>query len=65
MPKQKFVDMRSVSLTEEQGAALDKQAAVEDRKAGSLIRLAVVQYLVRVGALPSTTEEGEVDDPEE
>jgi hypothetical protein len=64
MPRQKYTDMRSVSLTEEQGCALDKQAAAEDRKAGSLIRLAVTQYLMAKGALPSTAEEDEADDEE-
>ena len=47
-----FVDMRSVSFSQEQGAALDKQARIEERKVGNLIRRAVCQYLVSVGALP-------------
>ena len=37
-PVGKFVDMRSVSFSQEQGAALDKQARIEERKVGNLIR---------------------------
>ena len=53
MPEQKFTDMRSVSFTQAQGAALDAQAAKEGRKAGNLIRMAVCEYLRNVGALPT------------
>lgn len=64
MANQKFIDMRSVSLTREQGIALDKRAQAEDRKAGSLIRRAVVKYLEDVGALKQQTAE-ETDGDEE
>lgn len=63
----KFTDMRSVSLTKEQGEALDKQAAAEGRKAGNLIRLALCEYLKNAGALPvqeNVIEAGDEDDEE-
>ena len=59
MATQKFTDMRSVSFTKEQGEALDKQAQKEDRKAGNLIRRAVVEYLNNIGALSA---KGDTDD---
>ena len=62
---QKFTDMRSVSLTEAQGNALDKQAAKEGRKAGNLIRLAVCNYLRAEGALPALDCVGDIDEDEE
>ena len=66
MPKQKFTDMRSVSLTEAQGAALDRQAAKEGRKAGNLIRMALCEYLLSVGALPAADGlSGAADEEEE
>ena len=61
---QKFSDMRSVSLTETQGKALDVQAAKEGRKAGNLIRHAVCRYLEDAGALPSQGVEDDADDEE-
>ena len=62
---QKFTDMRSVSLTVQQGAALDKQASKEGRKAGNLIRLAICKYLEEAGALPVQINAGEASDEDE
>ena len=65
MATQKFTDMRSVSLTEVQGRALDQQAAMEGRKAGNLIRLALCEYLRKTGALPAAEGLVAADDGEE
>lgn len=62
MGKTRYTDMRSVSLSEEQGIALDAQAVKEDRKPGSLIRVAVVHYLRTHGAL--LAEESSDEDAE-
>ena len=62
---EKYTDMRSVSLTPSQGEALDRQAKVEERKVGSLIRRAICQYLVSVGQLSDYRVDPDEDCPED
>lgn len=62
MKTERYTDMRSVSLTPRQGAALEMRARQEDRKPGSLIRVAVVTYLQQCGALPATEDPTEGPD---
>lgn len=60
----KYVDMRSVSLTAAQGAAVDAQALKEGRKAGNLMRHAINKYLEEVGALASQEMEDDASEEE-
>lgn len=57
MAKEKLSEMRSVSLTPTQDKALECQATKELRNPGSLIRLALCEYLVRQGALKVQDED--------
>ena len=60
----RYTDMRSVSLTEAQGKAVDEQAAKEGRKAGNLMRHAINKYLEEVGALTSQEDEDDASEEE-
>lgn len=56
MNTERYTDMRSVSLTPSQGKALEMRARQENRKPGSLIRIAVIKYLQECGALPASDD---------
>ena len=51
-----YTDMRSVTLTPEQGLALEKIARDEDRSVANVIRIAVNEFLQRRSPSGGTTE---------
>lgn len=51
-----YTDMRSVTLTPEQGLALEKIARDEDRSVANVIRIAVNEFLQKRSPSGGTTE---------